>query len=115
VSELLILTGHPGCSSEILAVLCERGYTPLSRRKSAGKFVTEANTIPELLAWVRVLGYWDVYATVVVLNCLNPEKRDHNREIPKEIYDLNMITLTYRLESSKSVAHHLADYLEKSQ
>jgi hypothetical protein len=114
--DLLILTGPTGCSSAILSGLCEHGYTTLSTHNPGEKFVTEANSIPELLAWVRALSYCDVNPTIVVLDCINPEKRSyHNRDIPKEVYDLRMITITYRLENSHAVAQQLSEYLEKSQ
>jgi hypothetical protein len=91
-------------------------YPAMFNPDGPNKFVTEANSIPELLAWTLLLGDYDVNATVVVLDCINPENRScHNRDIPKEVYDLRMITITYRLENSHAVAQQLSEYLEKSQ
>jgi hypothetical protein len=82
----------------------------------SNKFVTEANSIPEISAWATLLGDYDVNPTIVVLDCINPEKRSyHNRDIPKKAYDLRMITITYRIENSHAVAQQLSEYLEKSQ
>jgi hypothetical protein len=120
--DLLILTGPAGCSSAILPGLCEHGYVELSTENPAfnpgrlNRFVTEANSALELSAWAHALENSAVNATIVVLDCINPERRSyHNRDIPREAYDLRMITITYRIENSHAVAQQLSEYLEKSQ